>query len=89
MVTRIDSDRFGPLLIVEVGALTVGSIVQTFAPSRVKRGQEKSYFRIGGSALLLLAQAEQVQFDEDLIVATSKGLESRVLVGTRVAVKAR
>jgi phosphatidylserine decarboxylase len=87
MVTRIDSDGFGPLLIVEVGALTVGSIVQTFTPSRVARGQEKSYFRFGGSALLMLALAQRVRFDDDLISATDKGLESRVRVGTRVAVR--
>jgi phosphatidylserine decarboxylase len=89
VVTRIDSDGFGPLLVVEVGALTVGSIVQTFEPARVTRGQEKSYFRFGGSALLLLAQAKYVRFDEDLISATSQGMESRVRVGTRVAVKRR
>jgi phosphatidylserine decarboxylase len=89
MVTRIDSQGFGPLLIVEVGALTVGSIVQTFVPSPVTRGQEKSYFRFGGSALLMLALARYVQFDDDLIGATGKGLESRVRVGTRVAVKRR
>jgi phosphatidylserine decarboxylase len=89
MVTRIDSEGFGPLLIVEVGALTVGSIVQTFEPARVARGQEKSYFRFGGSALLLLAQAKHVRFDDDLISATSQGMESRVRVGTRVAVKRR
>lgn len=89
MVTRIDSDGFGPLLIVEVGALTVGSIVQTFTPSRVTRGQEKSYFRFGGSALLMFAQAQRVQFDDDLIGATSEGLESRVRVGTRVGVRRR
>ncbi len=89
VVTRIDSDRFGPLLIVEVGALTVGSIVQTFASSHVTRGQEKSYFRFGGSALVMLALARHIQFDDDLIHATGMGLESRVRVGTRVAVKRR
>jgi phosphatidylserine decarboxylase len=89
MVTRIDTEAFGPLVIVEVGALTVGSIVQTFTPSRVTRGQEKSYFRFGGSALLMLAVAQRVQFDDDLISATGKGLESRVRVGTRVALRRR
>ena len=83
----IRADRCG--LIVEVGALTVGSIVQTFTPSRVTRGQEKSYFRFGGSALLMLAQSRRVRFDDDLIRATSEGVESRVRVGTRVAVKCR
>jgi phosphatidylserine decarboxylase len=89
MRTRIDSDAFGPLLIVEVGALTVGSIVQTYLPARVMRGQEKSYFRFGGSALLMLAQSTNITFDEDLVRATGEGMESQVRVGTRVAVKAR
>lgn len=88
MVSRVDSDRFGPLLVIEVGALTVGSIVQTFFPARVARGQEKSYFRFGGSALLLLAQTGLVVFDDDLVQSTIAGVESKVRVGTRVAVAA-
>jgi phosphatidylserine decarboxylase len=89
MRTRIDTDAFGPILIVEVGALTVGSIVQTYTPSQVTRGQEKSYFRFGGSALLMLAQSNRVEFDEDLVRATGEGMESQVRVGTRVAVRIR
>lgn len=87
MRTRIDSDAFGPLLIIEVGALTVGSIVQTFAPSRVERGQEKSYFRFGGSALLMLAKTDRIAFDDDLTRSTAEGMESQVRVGRRVAVR--
>jgi phosphatidylserine decarboxylase len=86
MVTRIDSDRFGPLLIIEVGALTVGSIVQTFTASRAVRGEEKSYFHFGGSALLMVAQASRIIVDDDLLRATAEGFESRVRVGARVAV---
>jgi phosphatidylserine decarboxylase len=85
VVTRLDSDAFGPLLVIEVGALTVGSIVQTYTPGRVARGQEKSYFRFGGSALLMLAQADRIVFDDDLLRATEEGLESRVRTGTRIA----
>jgi phosphatidylserine decarboxylase len=87
MVTRLDSDVFGPLLIIEVGALTVGSIVQTFTPARVIRGQEKSYFHFGGSALLMLMQKNRIRFDDDLIGSTNEGIESRVRAGTRIAVK--
>ena len=89
MRTRIDSDAFGPLLIIEVGALTVGSIVQTFAPARVTRGQEKSYFRFGGSAILMLAHTDRIAFDEDLTRSTFEGIESQVRVGTRIAIKTR
>jgi phosphatidylserine decarboxylase len=87
IVTRLETETFGPLLIIEVGALTVGSIVQTFAPGRVSRGQEKSYFRFGGSALLMLARSGRIVFDEDLVSATRDGLESRVRVGSRIAVR--
>jgi phosphatidylserine decarboxylase len=87
MVTRIETDAFGPLLIIEVGALTVGSIMQTFTAGKVTRGQEKSYFRFGGSAVLMLAQQNRIAFDDDLIRSTIEGFESRVRVGTRVAVK--
>lgn len=87
MRTRIDSDAFGSLLLIEVGALTVGSIVQTFAPGRVTRGQEKSYFRFGGSAILMLAHTNRIAFDEDLTRSTIEGIESQVRVGTRIAVR--
>jgi phosphatidylserine decarboxylase len=87
MVTRLDTEAFGPLLIVEVGALTVGSIVQTFTPGRVGRGEEKSHFRFGGSALLMLAQSSRIRFDDDLVRSTAEGVESQVRVGTRVAVR--
>jgi phosphatidylserine decarboxylase len=87
IVTRVDSDAFGPLIIIEVGALTVGSIVQTFTPARVQRGQEKSYFRFGGSALLMLAEKGRITFDDDLLRSTGEGFESKVRVGSRVAVK--
>jgi phosphatidylserine decarboxylase len=87
MLTRVETDKFGPVLIIEVGALTVGSIVQTFTPGRVTRGQEKSYFRFGGSALLMLAQSNRISFDDDLLRSTADGVESQVRVGTRVASK--
>lgn len=87
MRTRIDTEAFGPLLIIEVGALTVGSIVQTFVPARVERGEEKSYFRFGGSALLMLAKSDRILLDEDLTRSTAEGMESQVRVGRRVAVR--
>jgi phosphatidylserine decarboxylase len=85
VVTRLESDAFGPLLIIEVGALTVGSVVQTYTPGPVARGQEKSYFRFGGSALLMLAQSDRIVFDDDLLGSTGEGVESRVRAGSRVA----
>jgi phosphatidylserine decarboxylase precursor len=48
------SDNFGDVLYVEVGATSVGSIIQTFTPGKhVSRGEEKGYFKFGGSTVLL------------------------------------
>jgi phosphatidylserine decarboxylase len=86
-VTRFESAHFGPMLLVSVGALLVGTIVQTYAPGSVRRGDEKGYFRFGGSTVVLVARADRVAFDPDLLTATAEGLESRVSMGTRVGVR--
>ena len=83
-VTRIDTAHFGPVAYVEVGAFAVASIVQTFAPGPVARGQEKGYFQFGGSTLALLFAPGAVRFDEDLARDSAAGLETQVRTGERV-----
>ena len=85
VVTRFESDGFGTLAIVDVGALLVGTIVETYPVGSVARGSEKSYFRFGGSTVVILARGDRVRLDDDLVAATREGIESRVLMGTRVA----
>lgn len=86
VVTELASDGFGTLVLVEVGALTVGKIEQLTRPGRVERGQEKGLFRLGGSTVILLTEPGRVEFDRDLIEASDAGLETLVRVGTRVGV---
>ncbi|MFA6110724.1 MAG: archaetidylserine decarboxylase [Candidatus Latescibacterota bacterium] len=83
-VTRLATEVFGPIACVEVGAFAVGSIVQTYAPGRVTRGQEKGYFQFGGSTLVLLFRPGAVQFDDDLRADSAAGLETQVRTGTRL-----
>lgn len=83
-VTRLESDQFGIIAIVEVGALCVGSIVQTFRPGRVERGDEKGYFCFGGSTVVLLFEKGRVRFDRDLLAHSIDGLETRVLFGSSI-----
>ncbi|KAF9930939.1 hypothetical protein FBU30_011048 [Linnemannia zychae] len=74
-------------LFVSVGALLVGSIVLTGAKSagtRVEKGDELGYFAYGGSTCILLFQPGSVQFDEDLVATSLKGLETLVRVGERI-----
>jgi phosphatidylserine decarboxylase len=84
MVTRLASASFGEMVMVEVGALAVGTIVQTFRPGPVERGQEKGLFHIGGSAIVVLLEPGRVRFDDDLCAASARGTETLVRYGTRI-----
>jgi phosphatidylserine decarboxylase len=86
-VSTLTSDRFGQLCIVEVGAMVVGTIVQTYAPGPVARGQEKGTFRFGGSTVVVLAEPGRLRFDPDLVDASADGLETFVKCGTRLGVR--
>ncbi|WP_407310841.1 phosphatidylserine decarboxylase [Desulfosporosinus sp. SB140] len=79
------SDHFGDVLYVEVGATCVGSIIQTYTPQkRVRRGDEKGYFKYGGSTVILFFESDKVKIDEDIIKQTMLGYESYVLVGEKI-----
>lgn len=87
VLTFLDSDHFGRIAYVEVGAFAVGSMVQTYAPGPVARGQEKGYFQFGGSTLVLFFEPGRVAFDADLIRDSAQGLEVHVKTGTRIGQK--
>jgi phosphatidylserine decarboxylase len=81
-LTRLDSARCGLVLMAEVGALTVGSIRQTFVPGlAVERGEAKGYFEPGGSTIVLLFEPGRIAFDADLLAASARDLETAVLRG--------
>jgi phosphatidylserine decarboxylase len=82
MITEIDTERFGTILYVEVGATAVGTIRQTFEPEKkILKGQEKGYFEFGGSCLVLLFEKGRIQFDADLIENTCNGFETLAYFG--------
>lgn len=78
-------ERAGTLCMVEVGALFVGSIVQTFVPGTpVPRGGEKGLFRFGGSTVIVLYEPGKVRVDEDILSQSGEGVETRVRLGEQV-----
>jgi phosphatidylserine decarboxylase len=82
MVASFDSDHFGRMAMVEVGALTVGSIRQRFQPGvRVRKGQPKGYFELGGSTVVLLFRPGAIVLDADLCAFTACEIECYVRMG--------
>lgn len=80
----LQSDNFGTILQMEVGALLVGKIENRTARGNVQRGQEKGNFAFGGSTVILLTQAGKVQPDQDILDNSRKGIETKVKLGERV-----
>ncbi len=85
----IATAQFGDVIMGEVGATMVGSIIQTYTGNTAVKGQEKGYFKFGGSTVILLFEPRKVRIDEDLLRNTLQQLETEVKVGERVAVRLR
>jgi phosphatidylserine decarboxylase len=88
-VTEFGSQNFGRIAYIEVGAITVGSIVQTYRPGIVNKGQEKGYFQYGGSTLVLLFEPGAIAFDQDLIRDSAQNREVQVLAGSQLGTKSQ
>ena len=75
---------FGNFWLVDVGAFGVGTIVQTYTGEKHAKGDEKGYFKFGGSTVIFIARAGAVTFDADLVRNSAEGIETRVLCGERI-----
>ena len=76
---------FGRFWMVDVGAFGVGTIVQTYSGVEHRKGDDKGYFKFGGSTVMLVAEAGALRFDDDIVGNSAAGLETRVLCGERIA----
>lgn len=87
-ITFIDSEVFGKVAYIEIGATNVGSIIQTYkAHSVIHKGDEKGYFSFGGSCVVILFQKGKIQLDQDLLENTIKGFETKANMGTSLGSK--
>jgi len=82
------SDNFSDVIYMEVGATCVGSIIQNYIPnSRITKGEEKGYFKFGGSTVILLFKKDCVKIHEDLLNQTQLGFETSVYLGEKIGLK--
>jgi phosphatidylserine decarboxylase len=86
-VSILSTKNFGIIAYVEVGAMMVGKIVQTFGPRVFKRGDEKGYFLFGGSTVIVMGQKGVWKPSDDLIHNTKAARETFVKLGDTVANK--
>ena len=72
----------------EVGATCVGSIIQTYKPGvKVIKGQEKGYFKFGGSTTILFFKKDTIKIDDDILKQTKLGFECKIQMGETIGEK--
>lgn len=86
----LETEDFGTVIQMEVGALLVGKIRNYPLSSKdgnVRGGQEKGYFEFGGSTIILLFQKNAVRLNGKLYQRKKSGGEIPVRMGEIVAGK--
>ena len=85
IVNVLDTDHFGKVIYIEVGALLVGRIKNN-GSVQFEKGQEKGYFEQGGSTIVLLFEKGRISVDPDIIEMSGNGIETKVKMGERIGV---
>lgn len=84
----LKTKNFKEVLMMEVGATCVGTIIQNNqVGDEIKKGDEKGYFKFGGSTLILFLEKNTLALDEDLIKNTLEGYETKVNMGEQIGVQ--
>lgn len=84
--TVINTEHFGQLVQMEVGAMLVGKIKNHHGAGPVTRGDEKGMFLYGGSTIILLLEKDAVSVKEEFFTTTAKGEETAIQMGENLMV---
>lgn len=86
-ITEVTSDTAGDVLLLEVGATCVGSVVHTAQPGEmIHKGDEKGYFLFGGSTFITVFQKGRVKLSEALLEQAAQNRELYGKMGEQMAV---
>jgi len=90
VIWTIQSEEFGTVTMVIIGAMMVGSIILTAKEGqKINRGDEVGYFAFGGSTVVCLFEKGAVEFDADLQENAKKPLETLVKVRESVGIRGK
>jgi len=85
-INILETKHFGRTAFVEVGALQVGRILQVHRRDvPFRRGDEKSVFRFGGSAIILFGEPGRWVPTPDILKHTREEVETLVRLGEPIA----
>lgn len=79
--TIIDTENFGTMAQIEVGAMMIGKIKNHHKEGYVQKGLEKGLFLYGGSTIVILLQKDAADISPEYFANTQKGIETKVKYG--------
>jgi phosphatidylserine decarboxylase len=87
-INILETQNFGRVGFVEIGAMTVGRVAQVHPlDAPFKRGQEKSVFKFGASAIAAFGEPGKWIPSQDVLDQTEKGVETLLRLGETVAMR--
>lgn len=85
--TLLKTENFGNVAQIEVGAFSVGGIKNHFSNYNFVKGEEKGYFDLHGSTIVLLFEPDRITLNPEILSATEQNSEFRVQLGQWIGSK--
>lgn len=86
-ISILKTNNFDELIFIEVGALLVGDIVNN-KKTKFKKGEEKGFFNLGGSTIIILVKENVLKVDKDILDNSQNNIETivnyREKIGERI-----
>ena len=79
--TVMETENFGIVTQIEVGAMLVGKIQNHHTSGEFLKGEEKGMFLYGGSTIVVLLEKNAAELDPRYFENTEKGIETAVKMG--------
>lgn len=87
VISMLKSENFGLIMMMEVGAMMVGKIINYEGPTYVRKGKEKGRFEFGGSTIIIALRKGAAEIDHDILLNSQQGLETKVRYGEKIGVR--
>lgn len=82
--TILETENFGKIIQIEVGAMMVGRIVNHHGACQFQRGEEKGMFEFGGSTIVLLVEKDRVRPFREILDRSAENVETAVKFGQQI-----
>lgn len=80
--TYIKTKNFDDIICIEIGALLVGKI-NNYQKEKCFKGEEKGYFELGGSTIVIITK-NIIDIDDEILEYSKKNIETKVKYGERI-----